>query len=339
MVLTAGLGTRLAPLSDLKAKPALPVAGVPLAGRILRWLAGGGVTDAVLNLHHLPASVTAAVGDGSAFGVRVRYSWEPRILGSAGGPARALPLLDADQFFLVNGDTLTDLDLAALAARHRASGASVTLAVVANPDPLHYGGVSVSDEGVVTGFTAPGPGNRGWHFIGVQAVNASIFAPLDPQEPARTIGGIYDELLARQPGGVRAMVASASFFDIGTAADYLETCLVIGRAEGLGDVIAGARAAMEPGACVTRSVLWDDVVIAGGAIVDECVLADGVQVPAGVRLSRSVVMPRGDRESGAADSWAGGLLLSPLDAKRRRVQQDRFRHLRAAADPGRENGA
>ena len=319
MVLTAGLGTRLAPLSNLKAKPALPVAGVPLAGRILRWLAGGGVTDAVLNLHHLPASVTAAVGDGSAFGVRVRYSWEPRILGSAGGPARALPLLDADQFFLVNGDTLTDLDLAALAARHRASGASVTLAVVANPDPLHYGGVSVGDEGVVTGFTAPGPGNRGWHFIGVQAVNASIFAPLDPQEPARTIGGIYDELLARQPGGVRAMVASASFFDIGTAADYLETCLAIGRAEGRGGLLAGSRTVVHPGASVTRSVLWDDVVVAGGAALDECVVADGVHVPAGLRLSRRVVLPRGARAAGAGGTGAGDLWLSPLDANRRRA--------------------
>jgi len=319
MVLTAGLGTRLAPLSDLKAKPALPVAGVPLAGRILHWLAGGGVTDAVLNLHHRPASITAAVGDGSPFGVRVRYSWEPRVLGSAGGPARALPLLDADRFFLVNGDTLTDLDLASLAARHNASGASVTLAVVPNPDPRHYGGVSVDDEGRVTGFTAPGSENRGWHFIGVQAVNASVFAPLDPDEPAATIGGIYGEWLASRPGAIRAMAAAASFFDIGTAADYLETCLTIARSEGLGDVIAGARAVVEPGASITRSVLWDDVVIAGGATLDECVVADGVHVPSGVHLSRRVVMLQGDREPGASDECVDGLLLSPLDANRRRV--------------------
>jgi NDP-sugar pyrophosphorylase family protein len=319
MLLTAGLGTRLAPLSDLKAKPALPVAGVPLAGRILRWLAGGGVADAVLNLHHRPDTVTAAVGDGRAFGVRVRYSWEPRVLGSAGGPARALPLLDADRFFLVNGDTLTDLDLAALAASHTASGAAVTLAVVPNPDPLHYGGVSVDEDGRVRGFAAPGPGNRGWHFIGVQAVNASVFAALDPQEPAGTIGGVYDAMLAVQPGAIRAFTCQASFFDIGTAADYLDTCLAVGRAEGLGEVLAGARAAIGPDARVTRSVLWDDVAIAGGATVEECVVADGAQIPPGMRLSRLVVMPRGDRVPGAADTCAGDLLLSPLDAKRRRA--------------------
>jgi NDP-sugar pyrophosphorylase family protein len=319
MVLTAGLGTRLAPLSDLKAKPALPVAGVPLAGRILRWLAGGGVTDAVLNLHHLPESVTGAIGDGSAFGVRVRYSWEPRILGSAGGPARALPLLDAERFLLVNGDTLTDLDLAALSARHEASGAAVTLAVVPNPDPFHYGGVLLDEDGRVTGFSGPGPGNRGWHFIGVQAVERSVFASLNPDEPVNTIGGIYGAMIASQPGAIRGMAASAAFFDIGTAADYLETCLAIGDAEGHGDVHAGARSTVAPGARVTRCVLWDDVVIAGEAELHECVVADGVRIPAGVHLSRRVIVPRGHRRPGAGDILAGELLVSPLDAQRRRA--------------------
>jgi NDP-sugar pyrophosphorylase family protein len=319
MVLTAGLGTRLAPLSDLKAKPAMPVAGMPLAGRILRWLSRAGVTDAVLNLHHRPETITEAIGDGRAFGVRVRYSWEARVLGSAGGPARALPMLDADRFFLVNGDTLTNLDLSALAANHEASGAAVTLALVANPDPLHYGGVTVGDDGRVTGFCAAGPGNTGWHFIGIQAVNASVFASLDPQEPAATIGGTYDDLIAREPGAIRAFRTRASFHDIGTAADYLETCLAIGRDEGRGNVLAGLRSVVAPGSRVTRSVLWDDVSVAEGAVVDECVVADGAHIPAGMQLSRRVVIPRGDRAAGAGDTIAGGLLIALLDAKRRRV--------------------
>ncbi len=338
MLLTAGLGTRLAPLTDFAAKPALPVAGVPLAGRILRWLAAGGVADAVLNLHHRPESITAAIGDGGAFGVRVRYSWEPRVLGSAGGPARALPMLEADRFFLVNGDTLTNLDLAALASLHTESGASVTLAVVPNPDPLHYGGVSVGGDGLVSGFTEPGPDNGGWHFIGVQAVERSVFARLDPDKPANTVSGIYRELLASRPGAVRAMTAAAAFFDIGTAADYLATCLAIGRAEGLGEVLAGARTEVRVGARVTRSVLWDDVVVADGASLDECVVAGSVHVPAGLHFSRRVVVPRGNRAPVAGAELAGDLLVAPLDARRRRIYQDPFHSLRAAADTGRENG-
>ena len=318
MLLTAGLGTRLAPLSDLRAKPALPVAGAPLAGRILRWLARAGVRNAVLNLHHRPETVTAAIGDGGAFGVRVRYSWERTILGSAGGPAHALSMLDADRFFLVNGDTLTDLDLAVLAADHSASGAEVTLAVTANPDPLHYGGVSVDEDGRVTGFTAAGPGNRGWHFIGVQAVERSVFAPLDPDRASATVGGIYRDMVAERPGSVRAMVSAATFLDVGTAADYLDTCLAIARSEGLGTVLSGERTEVRSGARVTRSVLWDDVTVAGGAVLDECVVADGVDVPGGVNLVRRVLTTSADRAPRADEERLGDLLVSRLDARRHR---------------------
>jgi NDP-sugar pyrophosphorylase family protein len=318
MVLTAGLGTRLGPLSEVRAKPALPVAGVPLAGRILRWLAAGGVRAAVLNLHHRPETITASIGDGGAFGVRVRYSWERAILGSAGGPARALPLLDADRFFLVNGDTLTDLDLAALAARHLATGAGATMAVIANPDPLHYGGVVLDHDGCVTGFTPPGPANRGWHFIGVQAVDASLFAPLDPDAPSDTVNGVYREAIARNPGAVRGFITGASFSDIGTAADYLATCLALGGHEGLGETLLGARSAIGARARVSRSVLWDDVTVGDDAVLDECVVADGVAVPAGARAARRVLTRRMGRAPGPGDGLLGDVLVSPLDARRQR---------------------
>jgi hypothetical protein len=93
LVLAAGLGTRLQPLTLARAKAAAPVDGEPLARRAIRWLAGHGIRDLVLNLHHKPESIAAAVGDGADLGVRVRYSWESPVLGSAGGPRHALPLL------------------------------------------------------------------------------------------------------------------------------------------------------------------------------------------------------------------------------------------------------
>src|SRR5262249_26325952 len=109
LVLTAGAATRLRPLSYVRAKAALPVAGKPLVRRILRQLAAAGVRDAVLNLHHLAHTITSVVGDGADLGMRVRYSWEsPGVLGTAGGPRHALPLIDAPTFLVVNGDTLTD---------------------------------------------------------------------------------------------------------------------------------------------------------------------------------------------------------------------------------------
>ena len=100
LVLTAGLATRLRPLSLVRAKAAMPVGGEPLVRRILRGLRASGVMDAVLNLHHLPHTITQLVGDGSDLGVRVRYSWEQPVLGSAGGPRQALPLLDSPRSWL-----------------------------------------------------------------------------------------------------------------------------------------------------------------------------------------------------------------------------------------------
>src|SRR6476661_5084153 len=93
LVLTAGLGTRLQPLTYVRAKAAVPVNGDTLARRAVRWLVSHGVTDLVLNLHHRPETITRSVGDGSDMGATVRYSWEEPLLGSAGGPRHALPLL------------------------------------------------------------------------------------------------------------------------------------------------------------------------------------------------------------------------------------------------------
>ena len=129
-MLAAGLGTRLRPLTLARAKPALPVAGPSLIERIVGWLAGHGITDLIVNLHYRPETITARLGDGTELGTRVRYSWEQPVLGSAGGPRHALPLLldgESGLFILVNGDTLTDVDLARMIDEHRRSGAMVSM--------------------------------------------------------------------------------------------------------------------------------------------------------------------------------------------------------------------
>src|SRR3954470_16918315 len=133
LVLAAGFGTRLRPLTDVCAKPAIPVAGEPIVRRIVRWLASHEVRDLVVNLHYLPHTIASVLGDGSDLSVRVRYSWEqPRILGRPGGPRQALDIIAAETFVIVNGDTLTDLNLQQLADTHAASGALVTLGLMPN---------------------------------------------------------------------------------------------------------------------------------------------------------------------------------------------------------------
>src|SRR5688572_22462394 len=232
LVLTAGLGTRLQPLSFVRAKGALPLGGEPLARRILRWLGRAGVCDAVLNLHHLPHTLTRAIGDGGDIGVHVRYSWEAPVLGSAGGPRRALPLLagppgaPSESFLIVNGDTLTDVNLAALVADHHSSGALVTMAVVPNTEPEKYSGIAADAEGRFTGFVPRRSPQPSFHFIGVQVAVPRAFASVPAGTP-HEVRALYPALAAAQPGSIRLFRTAADFLDIGTPADYLHTALTL----------------------------------------------------------------------------------------------------------------
>ena len=292
LVLTAGLGTRLRPLTDVRAKPAIPVAGEPMIRRIVRWLAAEGVSDLVLNLHHRPETLTPVLGDGGDLGVRIRYSWEqPRLLGSAGGPRLALPIIGAGTFFLINGDTLIDLDLARLAAAHAGSGAQVTLALVRNDEWLRYGGVRLDAQLQVAGFVPRGPAAEGtYHFIGAQVAEAAVFASLPGGAPASSIGGVYDALIASRPGAIRGFVCDAEFWDVGTPADYWRMSRAFMARQG---ALAPARGRIDASARVAGSILWDDVAVGRGATVDECIVTDGVVVPDGAHYRRAVLV-RGD---------------------------------------------
>lgn len=285
LVLTAGLATRLKPLSSVRAKAALPVAGEALVLRILRSLRAAGVTRVVLNLHHLAETITREVGDGSALDLSVRYSWETDVLGSAGGPARALPLLEADRFLVVNGDTLADVNLGALAAQHVETNALVTMAVV-NGDPK-YNGIVASDAGIVSGFgREPGA----FHFIGVQAVNAAAFAGVSPAARSETVHGMYPSLIAQRLGNVRVMRTAAEFFDIGTPRDYLQTARTLAARENR-PLDRGLNCRVAAGAELSDTILWNDVTVGPGASLTRCIVADGVTVPAGARHAEcSLVM-------------------------------------------------
>jgi NDP-sugar pyrophosphorylase family protein len=310
LVLTAGLGTRLRPLTYVRPKPAVPVNGNALVRRILLWLSSQGVSEAVLNLHHRPASIAAVVGDGGDLGVRVRYSWEQPLLGSAGGPRHALPLLTenrADHFLLVNGDTLSTVNIGAMLDAHASTGAPVTMALIPNPRPDKYGGVLVSNSGHVTRFTRAGTPGDSFHFTGVQVVDARVFAGLADGEPAESVNSLYPQLISRDPRSVAAFVSDASFSDIGTPGDYLETSLALARREG--DHMAdGLRGSVSPSAEIIGSALWDDVSVGANARLVDCIVCDGVSIPAGASYRRTAIV-RADGAVPAADERLDGNLL------------------------------
>jgi mannose-1-phosphate guanylyltransferase len=281
LVLTAGLATRLRPLSDVRAKAALPVGGEPIVSRILRWLRDAGVRRVVLNLHHRPNTVTKIVGDGADWNLDVRYSWENPVLGSAGGLKRAVPLLDAERFLVVNGDTITDCDLRAVAEQHVETGATVTMAVIQRQMDR---AVLADAAGVVTGF---GLGSE--HFIGVQAIEARALASVRDDVPSETVKEVYPALIAERPGSVRVFRSAAEFLDVGTAADYLETVDVVCAREHR-RIDSGTGIRVHPTATIRHCVLWDRVTVQERAELIDCIVADDVVIPVASKYERCAIV-------------------------------------------------
>jgi mannose-1-phosphate guanylyltransferase len=318
--MTAGIGQRLRPLTYVRAKPAVPVAGVPLVSRILRRLRDQGIGEVVLNLGHKPETLASLIGEGREFGLRVRYSWEYPVLGSAGGPRRAMPLVGDDPFLIVNGDTLTTVDLQALWREHHDSGAVVTLSLIRNPEPRKYNGVLVNDEGWVTGFAKAGQAETSYHFVGPQVTAHAAFAGVKDNEYAESTWGCYLPLIAANPRGIRAFkVDGIQFLDIGTVADYMRTSETVAAAEGTTAWTTGQRVRIAPSARVTRSIVWDDVTIGEGASVEDCVVTDGVTIPPGARFSNSAIVAAASADGQPVrdgDRIENGLLISPVEPKR-----------------------
>jgi NDP-sugar pyrophosphorylase family protein len=156
MILAAGLGTRLRPLTNTIPKPLLPVGGTPLIVWNLLLLKRHGFRQVVINLHHLGPMIEQVLGSGSKFGMRITYSHEPVILGTGGGIKQAEPHFSGEPVLILNGDTLVELDLEALCDFHRTRGAAATLVLREDSEAARWGLVEVGDKGQILRITGKG---------------------------------------------------------------------------------------------------------------------------------------------------------------------------------------
>jgi mannose-1-phosphate guanylyltransferase / phosphomannomutase len=200
-------------------------------------------------------------------------------------------MLPNEPFFIINGDTLTNVDLNALAKNHRETGALVTIAVIPNDKPNRYGGLIVDSIGRFHSVVPPGSAVRSYHVVGVQMAHPSAFARLALDEPAESIGALYKELVKENLGHVRVFLCAADFWDVGTPSDYLEACLSIGKAEG-GVLQIGRGSVIEPTARTIDSVIWDDVTVGAGATLERCIVADGVKIPSGAAFRNCAIIQK-----------------------------------------------
>ena len=183
MVLAAGFGKRLAPITQTTPKPLVPVAGRPLLDRLLEFLRAGGIEEVVINLHHLGHRIEEHVGDGRRFGLRVRYSPEDPILDTGGGIKNAEPLLAGEPFVVANGDSLLEIRLRDVIEWHRARGGVATLMVRPDPDAAGYGLVELDDADRVRRIVglppSAAPGTRGFMFPGLHVLEPEVFRWMD----------------------------------------------------------------------------------------------------------------------------------------------------------------
>lgn len=170
LILAAGEGTRLRPLTADRPKPMLPVGGVPLLERIVLLLKRCGVTDIAINLHYRPWTIVHHLGQGQRWGVHIHYSFEEELLGSAGAAKRLEWYLN-ESFVVYYGDVYTEMDLSGLAAAHRGGGALVTMALYAVDNPTECGIVELDDQSRVLRFVEkPAPDQ-----VFSRLANAGIF--------------------------------------------------------------------------------------------------------------------------------------------------------------------
>ena len=210
MILAAGRGERMRPLTDRIPKPLLPVAGKPLIARLVERLARCGIADIVINVSHLGELIRSALGDGAAFGVRIAYSCEREALETAGGIAAALPLLGEAPFVAVNGDVYTDFDFARLtAAAQRLSclGELAHLVLVDNP-PHHPRGDFFLDGGMIAAR-----GSARFTFSGVGVYHPALFSPVARGAKFQLVALLREPIAQRRVGGEHY---AGVWIDVGT---------------------------------------------------------------------------------------------------------------------------
>ncbi len=224
MILAAGFGTRLRPLTNSIPKPLLPVAGTPLIVWNLLLLKRHGFRDVLINLHHLGPLIEQALGDGSRFGLRIEYSREPVILGTGGGIKQAEPYFSGEPFLVLNGDTLFELDLDALMAFHRQRQAAATLVVRKDEEAVRWGLVELGPQQQIVRITGRGLADAAATeprmFAGIHILNQRLLRDVPKGKASSIIDAFVAAIERGEP--VLGFDFEGYWSDIGTPERYAQ---------------------------------------------------------------------------------------------------------------------
>ncbi|MGI8920763.1 MAG: sugar phosphate nucleotidyltransferase [Solirubrobacteraceae bacterium] len=283
LILVGGEGTRLRPLTSTIPKPVVPLVDRPFIAYMLEWLKGHGVEDVVVSCGFLAAGVRNVLGDGRGFGLRLRYVEEPSPLGTAGALKFAETLLD-ERFFMLNGDVLSDIDLAAQWAQHEESGAKATLALVDVADPSHYGLVRLNADKSISEFVEkPAPDQIDTHLVsaGVYVLERPVLDIIPPDVNYSIERDVFPQLIG---AGLFGWPGDGYWLDIGTPQRYLQATFDI--LEGDVETAAGRR--------LGSSYLFvGDGVQVDGRVIPPALVEDGCRIAKGARVGSRAVLAHG----------------------------------------------
>jgi len=295
VILVGGFGTRLRPLTAHTPKQMLPIVDRPMIERVVASLAGYGVTDAVLSLGYRPDAFLEAYPDDICAGVALHYAVEPEPLDTAG--AVRFAALDGGiehTFLVINGDVLTDLDVAALWEYHQRSGAEGTIALTPVDDPSRYGVVPIDDDGRVEAFVEkppPGTAPTNWINAGTYVLEPSVLDRIPAGRRASIERATFPEMVADR--SLYALHCNEYWVDAGTPATYLQAQLdLVDGVRGTPEVAVHPSVVIGEGAQVDHSVLMAGVEIGPGAVVRDSVVLPGSRIGAGAVIDGSVVGAR-----------------------------------------------
>jgi mannose-1-phosphate guanylyltransferase len=298
MILAGGLSTRLYPLTKQVPKPLVPVAGVPNAEHVVRYLKTYGFDDIAINLHYLPDAIVQTLGDGSRFGVRLEYSYEAELLGSAGGVKRMQRFFGDEPFAVVGCDDLTDLPLDALTAFHRERDAVATIGLVECERVDQYGVVVTGERGRIVEFQEkPAPGTERSHLAntGIYFFSPAIFERI-PAETFYDFGKqVFPQLQSEKAPFYGFHARGAYWSDIGTPEEYRRASYDVVR--GVFTIPGSNGRGVDPSATLGERVTIDGAVwigrnariAAGVSLIGPSVVGNGASVEAGAFLERSIL--------------------------------------------------
>lgn len=308
MILAGGLSTRLYPLTKQVPKPLVPVAGVPNAVHLVRYLKRYGFDQIAINVHYLADAILRALGDGSHFGVKLEYLHESELMGSAGAVKAMESYFGDDTFVVVGCDDLTDLPLDRLLAFHREKNAVATIGLVERDAVDQYGVVVVDDGGRIVGFQEkPAPGTERSKLVntGIYAFSPEIFKHIPAQTFFDFGKNVFPNLQQANEPFYGFDARGAYWCDIGTPGEYRRAS---------NDVVNGVFAipnsranGVDPSATVAASAtIQGNVWIGAGAeiaedarIIGPAVIGDGVRVGAHATIDRSILWERSTVGRGA----------------------------------------